>query len=134
MENNYFVDCHLWMSLFPQFCQVGNFSIHVALRNLKPPGEHSLTRHIVFLKQPTVWGNTMFYLFLPISGSKIKKIPYPTKNPFTWMFWLVSCPNYTYEVIKSTLTRNRTRKYCLENTIRKWYTEKTITLVDIHLI
>ncbi|KAK1877440.1 Very-long-chain enoyl-CoA reductase [Dissostichus eleginoides] len=50
------------------FCQVGNFSIHVALRNLKQP------------------------------GSKTKKIPYPTKNPFTWMFWLVSCPNYTYEV------------------------------------
>uniref|UniRef100_A0A8C4DWM0 Trans-2,3-enoyl-CoA reductase a n=1 Tax=Dicentrarchus labrax TaxID=13489 RepID=A0A8C4DWM0_DICLA len=50
------------------FCQVGNFSIHVALRNLKLP------------------------------GSKAKKIPYPTKNPFTWIFWLVSCPNYTYEV------------------------------------
>ncbi|KAM6904447.1 very-long-chain enoyl-CoA reductase-like [Xenentodon cancila] len=50
------------------FCQIGNFSIHVALRNLKPP------------------------------GSKVKKIPYPTKNPFTWIFWLVSCPNYTYEV------------------------------------
>uniref|UniRef100_A0A3Q3N210 Very-long-chain enoyl-CoA reductase n=1 Tax=Mastacembelus armatus TaxID=205130 RepID=A0A3Q3N210_9TELE len=33
-----------------------------------------------------------------ISGSKAKKIPYPTKNPFTWMFWLVSCPNYTYEL------------------------------------
>ncbi|XP_019734800.1 very-long-chain enoyl-CoA reductase isoform X2 [Hippocampus comes] len=51
-----------------QFCQVGNFSIHVALRNLKQP------------------------------GSKVKKFPYPTKNPFTWIFWLVSCPNYTYEV------------------------------------
>ncbi|XP_077353886.1 very-long-chain enoyl-CoA reductase-like isoform X1 [Festucalex cinctus] len=50
------------------FCQVGNFSIHVALRNLKQP------------------------------GSKVKKIPYPTKNPFTWIFCLVSCPNYTYEV------------------------------------
>ncbi|KAF3700076.1 Very-long-chain enoyl-CoA reductase [Channa argus] len=50
------------------FCQVGNFSIHVALRNLKS------------------------------SGSKTKKIPYPTKNPFTWIFWLVSCPNYTYEL------------------------------------
>uniref|UniRef100_A0AAQ5XUY5 3-oxo-5-alpha-steroid 4-dehydrogenase C-terminal domain-containing protein n=1 Tax=Amphiprion ocellaris TaxID=80972 RepID=A0AAQ5XUY5_AMPOC len=50
------------------FCQVGNFSIHVALRNLKSP------------------------------GSKTKKIPYPTKNPFTWIFWLVSCPNYTYEL------------------------------------
>ncbi|KAM3864134.1 very-long-chain enoyl-CoA reductase-like [Diretmus argenteus] len=50
------------------FCQVGNFSIHVALRNLKPP------------------------------GSRVKKIPYATKNPFTWIFFLVSCPNYTYEV------------------------------------
>uniref|UniRef100_A0A8B9GSH1 Trans-2,3-enoyl-CoA reductase a n=1 Tax=Astyanax mexicanus TaxID=7994 RepID=A0A8B9GSH1_ASTMX len=50
------------------FCQLGSFSIHVTLRNLKPP------------------------------GSKIKKIPYPTKNPFTWIFALVSCPNYTYEV------------------------------------
>ncbi|XP_051988156.1 very-long-chain enoyl-CoA reductase-like isoform X3 [Xyrauchen texanus] len=50
------------------FCQLGNFSIHMTLRNLKPP------------------------------GSKMKKIPYPTKNPFTWIFALVSCPNYTYEV------------------------------------
>uniref|UniRef100_A0A8C3DST7 3-oxo-5-alpha-steroid 4-dehydrogenase C-terminal domain-containing protein n=1 Tax=Corvus moneduloides TaxID=1196302 RepID=A0A8C3DST7_CORMO len=25
-------------------------------------------------------------------------IPYPTKNPFTWLFFFVSCPNYTYEV------------------------------------
>ncbi|XP_034154526.1 very-long-chain enoyl-CoA reductase isoform X2 [Pangasianodon hypophthalmus] len=49
------------------FCQLGNFSIHVVLRNLKPP------------------------------GSKTKKIPYPTKNPFTWIFTVVSCPNYTYE-------------------------------------
>ena len=31
-------------------------------------------------------------------GSKTRKIPYPTKNPFTWLFLLVSCPNYTYEV------------------------------------
>lgn len=38
---------------------------------------------------------------LPLScmpGSKTRKIPYPTKNPFTWLFLLVSCPNYTYEV------------------------------------
>lgn len=33
-----------------------------------------------------------------ITGSKVKKIPYPSKNPFTWIFWVVSCPNYTYEV------------------------------------
>uniref|UniRef100_A0A663DX32 Trans-2,3-enoyl-CoA reductase n=1 Tax=Aquila chrysaetos chrysaetos TaxID=223781 RepID=A0A663DX32_AQUCH len=50
------------------FCQLGNFSIHVALRNLRP------------------------------AGSKTRKIPYPTRNPFTWLFLLVSCPNYTYEV------------------------------------
>ncbi|KAG2471074.1 TECR reductase, partial [Polypterus senegalus] len=48
--------------------KIGNFSIHIALRNLRPP------------------------------GSKTRKIPYPTKNPFTWLFLLVSCPNYTYEV------------------------------------
>uniref|UniRef100_A0A8C4Y7K4 3-oxo-5-alpha-steroid 4-dehydrogenase C-terminal domain-containing protein n=1 Tax=Gopherus evgoodei TaxID=1825980 RepID=A0A8C4Y7K4_9SAUR len=30
--------------------------------------------------------------------SKIRKIPYPTKNPFTWLFFFVTCPNYTYEV------------------------------------
>uniref|UniRef100_A0A671ME65 Very-long-chain enoyl-CoA reductase-like n=1 Tax=Sinocyclocheilus anshuiensis TaxID=1608454 RepID=A0A671ME65_9TELE len=50
------------------FCQLGSFSIHMALRNLKLP------------------------------GCKTKKIPYPTKNPFTWIFALVSCPNYTYEM------------------------------------
>ncbi|XP_057565311.1 very-long-chain enoyl-CoA reductase isoform X2 [Hippopotamus amphibius kiboko] len=48
-------------------CQLGNFSIHMALRDLRP------------------------------AGSKARKIPYPTKNPFTWLFLLVSCPNYTYE-------------------------------------
>lgn len=32
------------------------------------------------------------------TGSKTRKIPYPTRNPFTWLFLLVSCPNYTYEV------------------------------------
>uniref|UniRef100_A0A6I8RIZ8 Trans-2,3-enoyl-CoA reductase n=1 Tax=Xenopus tropicalis TaxID=8364 RepID=A0A6I8RIZ8_XENTR len=50
------------------FCQLGNFSIHIALRNLRP------------------------------AGSKTRKIPFPTRNPFTWLFLLVSCPNYTYEV------------------------------------
>ncbi|XP_070595710.1 very-long-chain enoyl-CoA reductase isoform X3 [Erythrolamprus reginae] len=50
------------------FCQLGNFSIHIALRNLRP------------------------------AGSKARKIPFPTKNPFTWLFLLISCPNYTYEV------------------------------------
>ncbi|KAK7495826.1 hypothetical protein BaRGS_00012816 [Batillaria attramentaria] len=49
--------------------ELGNFSIHVALRNLRPP------------------------------GTKDRKIPYSTSNPFTWLFGLVSCPNYTYEAV-----------------------------------
>ncbi|XP_043818580.1 very-long-chain enoyl-CoA reductase-like isoform X3 [Dromiciops gliroides] len=48
-------------------CEAGNFSIHVELNNLR--------------------GN----------GPKTRRIPYPTKNPFTWLFFFVSCPNYTYE-------------------------------------
>jgi len=48
--------------------ELGNFSIHIALRNLRP------------------------------EGSKERKIPYPTSNPFTLLFNFVSCPNYTYEV------------------------------------
>uniref|UniRef100_A0A2I3G442 Very-long-chain enoyl-CoA reductase n=1 Tax=Nomascus leucogenys TaxID=61853 RepID=A0A2I3G442_NOMLE len=39
-----------------------------------------------------------FLLLSCLPGSKTRKIPYPTKNPFTWLFLLVSCPNYTYEV------------------------------------
>lgn len=50
------------------FCELGNLSIHVALRNLRPP------------------------------GTKIRRIPVPTINPFTLLFNFVSCPNYTYEV------------------------------------
>lgn len=38
-------------------------------------------------------------MFLSISGSRIRRFPAPTKNPFTWLFFFVSCPNYTYEVI-----------------------------------
>jgi very-long-chain enoyl-CoA reductase len=48
-------------------CELGNFSIHVALRNLRP------------------------------AGSKERRIPRPTSNPLTALFNLVSCPNYTYE-------------------------------------
>ncbi|XP_053653918.1 probable very-long-chain enoyl-CoA reductase art-1 [Cherax quadricarinatus] len=48
-------------------CEFGNFSIHMALRNLRPP------------------------------GSKERKIPYPDSNPMTQLFNAVSCPNYTYE-------------------------------------
>ncbi len=35
---------------------------------------------------------------LHIVGTKERKVPYPTGNPFTVLFNLVSCPNYTYEV------------------------------------
>jgi len=49
-------------------CELGNFSIHVLLRNLRP------------------------------AGSKVRKIPFPSYNPFSWLFKLVSCPNYTYEI------------------------------------
>ncbi|XP_077189058.1 very-long-chain enoyl-CoA reductase-like isoform X5 [Paroedura picta] len=57
------------LSLSLQTCEAGNFSIHVALSNLRKDNKRS----------------------------KTCKIPYPTKNPFTWLFYFVSCPNYTYE-------------------------------------
>lgn len=50
------------------FSELGNFSIHIALRNLRPP------------------------------GTRERKIPRPTANPFTALFNFVSCPNYTYEI------------------------------------
>ncbi|XP_068149623.1 very-long-chain enoyl-CoA reductase [Drosophila tropicalis] len=50
------------------FCELGNFSIHVALRNLRPP------------------------------GTKVRRIPEPDTNPMTKLFNLVSCPNYTFEI------------------------------------
>ncbi|XP_054278523.1 probable very-long-chain enoyl-CoA reductase art-1 [Macrosteles quadrilineatus] len=49
--------------------ELGNFSIHVALRNLRPP------------------------------GTTLRKIPVPTANPLTALFNFVSCPNYTYEFL-----------------------------------
>lgn len=49
--------------------ELGNLSIHVALKNLRP------------------------------AGSKERKIPRSTSNPFTFLFEFVSCPNYTYETI-----------------------------------
>jgi len=50
------------------FSEIGNLSIHILFTNLRP------------------------------KGSTIRKIPYPSWNPFTLLFSLVSCPNYTYEV------------------------------------
>lgn len=48
-------------------CEIGNLSIHILLRNLRP------------------------------AGSTTRKIPVPTAFPLTKLFNYVSCPNYTYE-------------------------------------
>lgn len=64
-----FGDAQVYLALAAfLFCQAGNYSIHVALRDLRP------------------------------SGTKERKIPVPTSNPFTLLFNFVSCPNYSYEV------------------------------------
>jgi len=47
--------------------EIGNLSIHLLLRDLRPP------------------------------GTKIRKIPRPNSNKLTLLFNFVSCPNYTYE-------------------------------------
>ena len=49
--------------------ELGNFSIHILLRNLRP------------------------------AGSRERKIPFPDSNPLSFLQNLVSCPNYTYEVL-----------------------------------
>jgi len=49
--------------------ELGNFSIHVNLRNLRPP------------------------------GTNVRKIPVSDSNPLTSLFNFVSCPNYTYEFL-----------------------------------
>ncbi|XP_060515763.1 probable very-long-chain enoyl-CoA reductase art-1 [Cylas formicarius] len=48
-------------------CELGNLSIHLLLRDLRPP------------------------------GTTVRRIPVPNNNPLTAMFNFVSCPNYTYE-------------------------------------
>ena len=52
-----------------QFGEIGNLSTHLAFKNMRPP------------------------------GTKTRVIPMPNGNPFCALFNLVSCPNYTYEVI-----------------------------------
>lgn len=49
--------------------ELGNLSIHLAFKYMRP------------------------------AGSKVRKIPFPNSNPFTVLFNLVSCPNYTYEAL-----------------------------------
>uniref|UniRef100_A0A8C5Q9A7 Steroid 5-alpha reductase C-terminal domain-containing protein n=1 Tax=Leptobrachium leishanense TaxID=445787 RepID=A0A8C5Q9A7_9ANUR len=49
-------------------CETGNFFINVSLSNLKP------------------------------DGHRPRRFPSSTRNPFTWLYFFVSCPNYTYEL------------------------------------
>ncbi|OXA41790.1 probable very-long-chain enoyl-CoA reductase art-1 [Folsomia candida] len=63
---SYDIQVYVGAALFV-LSELGNLSIHVALRNLRPP------------------------------GTTERRIPYPTSNPFTALFKYVSCPNYTYE-------------------------------------
>jgi len=58
---------YLGLAIFA-LCEIGNYGVHVALRNLRPP------------------------------GTKERRIPVPTSNSFTKLFDFVSCPNYTYEI------------------------------------
>ncbi|KAK6048338.1 hypothetical protein COOONC_14157, partial [Cooperia oncophora] len=46
-----------------------NLSIHILLRNLRPP------------------------------GTRERRIPRPDGNPMSLLFNFVSCPNYTYEAL-----------------------------------
>ncbi|KAL2089372.1 hypothetical protein ACEWY4_014060 [Coilia grayii] len=59
-----------WMCAMAVFliCEIGSFSTHLVLNRIK------------------------------CKESRPAGIPYPTRNPFTWLFFFVSCPNYTYEV------------------------------------
>ena len=50
-------------------CELGNFSIHLLLRDLRPP------------------------------GTRERRIPFANRNPLSCLQGLVSCPNYTYEVL-----------------------------------
>jgi very-long-chain enoyl-CoA reductase len=65
----YFGDLQIYLGLAGfAINELGNYSIHLSLSALRP------------------------------AGSKIRKIPFPTSNPFTLLFNFVSCPNYTYEI------------------------------------
>ncbi|XKL67534.1 hypothetical protein PGB90_003025 [Kerria lacca] len=64
---NLFKNCSYYWGFAAYLCELGNLSIHLALRDLRPP------------------------------GTKIRRIPKVTSNPFTILFDYVSCPNYFYE-------------------------------------
>lgn len=59
-----------------------------------------LHRPVVIRLSSPPWAGIGFLCFLLFPFHKGSKacFPSPTYNPFTWLFLLVSCPNYTYEV------------------------------------
>ncbi|CAH3175291.1 unnamed protein product [Porites lobata] len=68
------------------FNEYGNFVIHCALRDLRPPG--TCVKRAKNNKK----------MVNKTNRCKVqKKGRYPTSNPLTQLFRFVSCPNYTYE-------------------------------------
>ncbi|KAE9418079.1 hypothetical protein Angca_007742 [Angiostrongylus cantonensis] len=66
----YFGSCQVYFGLVAfAIAEFGNLSIHILLRNLRPP------------------------------GTRERRIPRPDGNPMSLLFNFVSCPNYTYEVM-----------------------------------
>jgi len=64
----YFGNAQIYLGLIGFIIsELGNLSIHLALRDLRP------------------------------AGTRERKIPFPNSNPLTILFNFVSCPNYTYE-------------------------------------
>ncbi|XP_056599165.1 trans-2,3-enoyl-CoA reductase-like 2b isoform X1 [Triplophysa dalaica] len=57
-------------------CECGNFSVHLVLNQIS------------------------------CIGSRPTEIPYPTRNPLTWLFFFVSCPNYTYELLEDAARKS----------------------------
>lgn len=99
-------------------CEIGNFSIHLTLSNLKTDGKVFI--FILFisvsilcvkareLRYIHIYTHIYAYIYVYIvvlhfSGTRSRRFPIPTKNPFTWLFVFVSCPNYTYEVMESII-------------------------------
>lgn len=61
-----------------QICQLGNFSIHMALRDLRPAGEWPVQAGVA---AGAGWPGVLCSCLILSPGSKTRKIPYPTKNP-----------------------------------------------------
>lgn len=69
----------------------GNLAIHLAFKNLRPPGSKVRSVNMSFIARMLLLYKNLILYF--------RKIPKPTGNVFTKLFGLVSCPNYTYEAL-----------------------------------